>query len=337
MLLENSVLLNRVTKSSIVRIISVEVGDMPKEMVGPHIQGIKNMIEQKSALNVGISTSEYTNPGPIENNIYVPTHEGKGAITVDSIGGSDVNVRDLADLDYYTNKFYGSLRVPKQYFCQTDDSTGFNGGTSLSIVSSRYAKTVKRIQNTLIQALTDVVNLMLLDSGLDNYINQFKIRMLPPTTQEEKDRRENFASRVSLVNDVMNLLGDIESAPVKLKVLNTMLPTIVNDDQVTQTIHDYIDVLEKREYEQARAESTELVGDEEAEEPEEDTEASSISFDDSGAADYDSNSPIDIGTVETSEETETATPPAEAQSATVPEVSALPTPAELGQDMTDYS
>ena len=40
-LLENSVLLNRVTKSSIVRIIGVEVGDMPKEMVGPHLQGIK--------------------------------------------------------------------------------------------------------------------------------------------------------------------------------------------------------------------------------------------------------------------------------------------------------
>jgi hypothetical protein len=44
-LLENSLLLNRVTKSSIVRIISVEVGDMPKEQVGPHLQGIKSLIE----------------------------------------------------------------------------------------------------------------------------------------------------------------------------------------------------------------------------------------------------------------------------------------------------
>jgi hypothetical protein len=44
-LLENSLLLNRVTKSSIIRIIGVEVGDMPKESVGPHLMGIKNMIE----------------------------------------------------------------------------------------------------------------------------------------------------------------------------------------------------------------------------------------------------------------------------------------------------
>jgi hypothetical protein len=44
-LLENSLLLNRITKSSIVRIISVEVGDMPKEQVGPHLMGIKGLIE----------------------------------------------------------------------------------------------------------------------------------------------------------------------------------------------------------------------------------------------------------------------------------------------------
>lgn len=116
MLLENSVLLNRVTKSSIVRVIGVEVGDMPKEMVGPHLQGIKQMIEQKAAIDVGVGMGEYTNPGPIENNIYVPTHGGVGAISTQQIGG-DVDVKGLADLDYYLNKFYGTLRVPKQYFC----------------------------------------------------------------------------------------------------------------------------------------------------------------------------------------------------------------------------
>jgi len=45
------------------------------------------MIEQKSAINVGTSYEDYTNPGPIENIIYVPTHDGKGAITAADIGG----------------------------------------------------------------------------------------------------------------------------------------------------------------------------------------------------------------------------------------------------------
>nr|DAE27130.1 MAG TPA: portal vertex protein [virus sp. ctnRj46] len=40
---------------------------------------------------------------------------------------------------------YGALRVPKQFMGFTDDATGFNGGTSLTIISSRYAKMIKRI------------------------------------------------------------------------------------------------------------------------------------------------------------------------------------------------
>ena len=243
MLLENSVLLNRITKSSIVRVIGVEVGDMPKEMVGPHLQGIKGLIEQKSALNEGKYISEYTNPGPIENNIYVPTRNGQGALTTQQIGG-DVDVKSLADLDYFKNKLYGQLRVPKQYFGDTDDSTGFNGGTSLSIISSRYAKMVKRIQNTIIQAITDAVNLMLLDKGLDNYINKFQIHMMPPTTQEEIDRRDNLSSKISIVGDIMNNLSDIEDVTSRLKILKSLLSNVITDNEIIDIIQDEIDRLE---------------------------------------------------------------------------------------------
>ena len=61
---------------------------------------------------------------------------------------------------------HNSLRVPKQYFSQTGDSTGFNGGTSLSLISARYAKMVKRIQNIICQMVTDAINIILIDKGL---------------------------------------------------------------------------------------------------------------------------------------------------------------------------
>ena len=145
-LLENSMLLNRLTKSSIVRIVNVEVGDMPKENVGPHLVGIKGLMEQKTAIDTGNSLNEYTNPGPVENNVYVPTHNGIGSLSTQEIGG-DTSVKGLDDVDYFKNKLMGALKIPGQYLGFTDDSTGFNGGTALSLVSSRYAKTVKRIQN----------------------------------------------------------------------------------------------------------------------------------------------------------------------------------------------
>ena len=251
MLLENSVLLNRVTQSSIVRVIGVEVGDMPKENVQPHLMSVKQLIEQKASLDVGRSMSEYSNPGPIINNVYIPTRNQQGVITTQQIGG-DVKIGDLADLDYYQDKFFGNLRVPKQYFGVTDDGAGFSGGQSLSIISSRYAKMIKRIQNTIIQMLTDAINLILIDTGNDAYINKFTLKMQAPTTQEEVDRRDNLSNKVGLVRDIMDTLSDIENPTTKLKILKSLLSNTISDTDVIQLLEEEIENLEA----QAEAEET---------------------------------------------------------------------------------
>lgn len=243
LLLENSVLLNRVTQSSIVRVIGVEVGDMPKENVQPHLMNIKQLIEQKAAYDVGKSMSEYTNPGPIINNVYVPTRNQQGVITTSQIGG-DVNVGDLADLSYYQDKLFGNLRVPKQYFGVTDDNAGFSGGESLSIISSRYAKMIKRIQNTMIQMLTDAINLILIDTGNESYINKFTLKMQAPTTQEEVDRRDNLSNKVGLVRDIMDTVADIENVATKLKIAKSLLSNTISDAEVIQLIQDEIEAME---------------------------------------------------------------------------------------------
>lgn len=243
-LLENSALLNRITKSSVVRMISVEVGDMPKEQVGGHLQSIKSLMEQKTAIKTGESMSEYTNPGPIENNIYIPTHGGVGAINASSVGG-DFDPKQLTDVAYFQNKMFGALGVPKAFFGITDDGAGFNGGTSLAIQSSRYAKSVKRLQNTVSQAITDLINLMLLDRGLVKYINKFSIRLQAPITQEELDRRDNKRNKVGVINDIMSQLGEIQNPVIKLKILKSLLADSLTDVSVISLLQEQIDELEK--------------------------------------------------------------------------------------------
>lgn len=242
-LLENSVILDRTTKSSIIRLINVQVGDMPKEQVGAHLLGIKQMMEQKAALDTDNSLNEYTNAGPIENNVYVPVRGEVGAISASQIGG-DVNVGDLVDLTYFRNLLYGGSRIPKQYLNQLDDNAGFSGGQSLAQMSSRYAKAVKRIQNSLIQMLTDMINLMLIDKGLNAYINQFTLKMQAPTTQEEIDRRENEQNRVGMIADIMNILDGVDDPTIKLKITKNLLATAINDEDVLQLLDEQIKKLE---------------------------------------------------------------------------------------------
>lgn len=321
MLLENSVLLNRITKSSIVRMINVEVGSMAKESIGPHLAGIKQMIEQKSAIREGQSLSEYTNPGPMENNIYIPTHNGVGAISTTQVGG-DVDVRSLADLDYFKNKFFGACRIPKQYFGETDDAAGFSGGESLSIISARYGKMIKRIQNTMVQALTDAVNLMLLDKGLSMYVNKFNIKMLPPTTQEEIDRRESTSNKVAVVQDIMNILSDIDEQSAKLKILKSLLSGIVSDSEILEVIQQLIDKLEQS------SENISVV-----DEPVDDIDMNDSSISTSGSSEIEVPDDMQDNTANSTDDTGT-------KSTDSPEVgetgeTILPLPSDLGADFTD--
>lgn len=245
MLLENALLLNRLTKSSILRVIEVEVADMPKERVQPYLQRVKTLVEQKTSISDGDRLTEYTNPGPMENNVYVPTRNGVGALNTQQIGG-DINVKDIADIDYFKNKFYGSMKIPKQYLGDTDDATGFNGGTSLSIVSSRYAKTVKRIQSAMIQALTDCINILLIDRGLDSYVNKFTLHMQPPVTQEEIDKRDNLSSEMSIVRDILDMTSDIEDPVTKLKILKALLSQTISNQEVIELVQDEIERIEQQ-------------------------------------------------------------------------------------------
>lgn len=324
-LLENSALLNRITKSSVIRTIQVEVGDMPKEQVGAHLQSIKSLMEQKAAINTGNSMQEYTNPGPIENNVYVPTRGGIGAITASAVGG-DFDPKQLTDLSYFQDKLFGALGVPKAFFGITDDGAGFNGGTSLAIQSSRYGKSVKRLQNVLIQAITDLVNLMLLDKGLVTYINRFSIRMQAPITQEELDRRENKRNKVGVVSDIMQQLGDIQNPVIKLKILKTLLADSLTDVEVIALLQEQIDEIEAGE---VAPESTPEAAPEEDMSPE--PTLSEPSPGPEPIASPEASTEEQAPGEETVSEFPVQTPSTETEGG---EESYLPSPEELGQDMT---
>lgn len=269
-LLENSILLNRITKSSIVRNIQVEVGDMPKAQVQQTLRRVKELFEQKSALKVGESMSEYSSPGPVENNIFTATHNGQGAITINAIGG-DIDVKNLADLDAWIIKFYAAFGIPKAYVGYTDDGAGFNGGTSLAIISSVFAKSVKRVQNAIIQALTDAINLFLIDKGCKAYLNNFVLKMKAPITQEEIDYRSDLTNRISAISNMQSLFSDVEDKARRLEIIKELVGTLNYGDGIIQIIQDEINAIEaaKAKEEEEEENTTEDVNDEVVDDTEE--------------------------------------------------------------------
>jgi hypothetical protein len=95
---------------------------------------------------------------------------------------------------------------------------------------------IKRIQNTVLQMIYDLVNLFLIDRGLTSYINKYTLKMQAPTTQEELDRRENVAGKIQLVNDIYNMLSDVQDIPTKLGILKSLLSNVVTNNEVIKLL-----------------------------------------------------------------------------------------------------
>lgn len=330
-LMENSILLSRLTRSSITRLLQMEIGDMPKSKVQQVTNNIRSLLEHKNALEVNSKMSEYINPGPVENIVILPTRNGKGAIQMASLGG-DYDPKTLTDLSWFNNKLFGGLMIPKQFLGFTDDNTGFNGGTSLTILNSGYGKAIIKMQKTLCQMVTDILNFELIDKGYKRMINNFRVCMQKPVTQEDIDKKSDLSNELRNVADIMNTLSDMDDAASKMKILKSLLSNVISDQNVTNILQEYIDKLEKDRDKESENESEgdsnlgggnplepsgglEPIGNETPSEPMEDLGESEFN-------------PLG-GSPSSQEET-----PEETSAPSEEETNTLPSPSDLGVDLT---
>jgi regulator of replication initiation timing len=188
---------------------------------------------------------------------------------------------------------------------------------------------IKRIQNTVLQMIYDLVNLFLVDRGLTSYINKYTLKMQAPTTQEELDRRENVAGKIQLVNDIYNMLSDVQDIPTKLGILKSLLSNVVTNNEVIKLLDKEIKRL-VAEQEAQKASTT----------PTDSTTESENSED---AAGIDEPMPeIDTsldGLVGGGSDTESAETSSDSGVDEVPSIDTssdqiLPTPADMGVDLT---
>ena len=240
-LLEDSLLLNRLVRSAILRIIQVEVGDMPTNTARTTLQKVKSKIEQSMSMQVGSAISEYNAGKPIENCIYTNTRNGLGGISFQTMGG-DVNVKDIEDVNYYLNKLFSGIKIPKEFLNYDSESSNMDPGTSLTKISGRYAKTIKRIQNAYCQGIKTLINIFLIDKGMINYVNNFEIKMVEPTTLDSNDRAESISTNAGVIETIMSTLSDLPNEQDKLEILLGLVKTYLDipavNDVITRIIQE---------------------------------------------------------------------------------------------------
>ena len=230
-LLEDAIVANRVTKSALIRILQLEVGDCSPEEERRLLDQLKRQMEHKLAQNTNTgSASSYADPGPLEKIVYTITRDGKGVINLETLGG-DVNIRDIVDLDWYKQKITSITDVSPGNLGQSTDEEGTGGATILTQNNIRLYRKIIGLQHAYSEGIREALNTFFKKNGLPNYCNRFEVKMQPPVGPEDETKSELASNAVARANDILALLDSlgVTDSEVKVRAVKGQLDIIDPD------------------------------------------------------------------------------------------------------------
>ena len=191
-LLEDSILIYRVSRAPERRVFKIDVGNMPSHLAMQFVERVKNEMHQRRIPTVtgggaNMMDASY-NPLSINEDYFFPqTAEGRGS-SIDTLPGGQ-NLGEIDDLKYFNNKMARGLRVPSSYLpTGPDDSdralSDGRVGTAL-IQEYRFNQYCERLQNLIAQKLDDEFKMFLKWRGFNIDSSLFALTFNPP---------QNFAS-----------------------------------------------------------------------------------------------------------------------------------------------
>jgi hypothetical protein len=238
-LLDDLLILARLTRSSFYRLFSVDVGAASSQDTARMMRELKTAISSKQSINVSTEVfSSRSSPILTGGNVYFPTRNGQGAVTVQEVGG-EVNVSALADIDYFDDRYYGALKVPKQFLGQSDEAPGGLGDTTLTQLDIRYARTVKRCQRIIKSGLKDLIYWF---CSIHNILPpNFTVEMPRILTAEDTRLSDIQKSEIEVTNSILDLIKGVDENALnnadKAKLMTALLNRVSNDEDIIDALN----------------------------------------------------------------------------------------------------
>ena len=259
-LLDDLLILARLTRSSFYRLFSVDVGSASSQ-------------DTARMMSTEVFSSK-SSPILTGGNVYFPVRNGQGAVNVQEVGG-EVNVSALADIDMFDDRYFGALKVPKQFLGQADEMPGGIGDTTLTQLDIRYARTVKRCQRIIKSGLKDLIYWF---CSIHNILPPtFSIEMPRIITAEDTRLSDIQKADIEITSSLIELIKSVDENAFekadKQKLMAALLNKVSNDQELIDSLN--LDKLPNGKSDESGGEQTES---DEAPEDEEDMGGPGMDF-----------------------------------------------------------
>jgi hypothetical protein len=201
-LMEDAMLIHRIMRAPDKRVFKIDIGNIPPQEVDNYMQRIIN--KMKKTPFVDKRTGDYNLKYNIQNlteDFFLPVRGGDSGTSIESLGGLEYTAID--DIDYLKNKMFAALKIPKAYLGYDEN---VNGKATLAAEDVRFARTIERIQRTLISELTKLAVTHLAAQGIEgSEMVDFELDLVNPSTIYEQEKVNLWSEKVRLVSDISAL------------------------------------------------------------------------------------------------------------------------------------
>jgi hypothetical protein len=201
-LMEDAMLIHRIMRAPEKRVFKIDIGNIPPQEVDNYMQRIIN--KMKKVPFVDRNTGDYNlkyNMQNLTEDFFLPVRGGDSGTAIDNIGGLEYTATE--DIDYLKNKLFAALKIPKAYLGYDEN---VNGKATLAAEDVRFARTIERIQRTIISELSKIAIIHLYAQGInDSEMTNFELQLVNPSTIYEQEKVNLWSEKVRLANDMLGL------------------------------------------------------------------------------------------------------------------------------------
>jgi hypothetical protein len=201
-LMEDAMLIHRIMRAPEKRIFKIDIGNINPNEVDNYMQKIIN--KMKKTPFVDKNTGDYNLKYNIQNlteDFFLPVRGGDSGTSIDNLSGLEYAA--VEDIDYLKAKLFAALKIPKAFLGYEED---VNGKATLAAQDVRFARTIERIQRTIVSELYKIAIVHLAGQGIDDSeMTNFQLTLTNASTIYEQEKVNLWSEKVRLATDMKGL------------------------------------------------------------------------------------------------------------------------------------
>ena len=194
MLLEDAMMAYRIVRSPERKVFYIDVGGIPESEVEQHMQRIVTQMKRNQVIDAGTGRVDLRyNPMSVDEDYFIPVRGATGGTKIENLPGGTYT-GDIDDVKYLRDKLFSALKIPASYLTQGDE--GSEDKTTLAQRDIRFARTITRLQRSIVSELEKIAVIHLYTLGYKNKdLISFKLHLNAPSKLAELQELEHWRTK----------------------------------------------------------------------------------------------------------------------------------------------